>query len=80
MRIEPLTAALGAELSDIDLGGLDAEMAAELRKAILEYKVVGIRGQFLDDAGHVRLAESLGEPWIHPMDRLAGVDSAEPSE
>ena len=24
--------------------------------------------------------ESLGEPWIHPMDRLAGVDKAEPSE
>ena len=49
-------------------------------KRLLEYKVVGIRDQWLDDAGHVRLAESLGEPWIHPMDRLAGVDRAEPSE
>ena len=47
VRIEPLTAAIGAELSDIDLGGLDAETASELRKALLEYKVVGIRDQFL---------------------------------
>ena len=68
MRIEPLTAALGAELSDINLAELDAEAAGQLRAAILEYKVVGIRDQFLDDAGHVRLAESLGEPWIHPRE------------
>ena len=80
MRIEPLTAALGAELSDVDLAELDAETASELRRALLDYKVVGVRDQFLDDADHVRLAESLGEPWIHPMDRLAGVDKAEPSE
>lgn len=80
MIIEPLTAALGAELTDINLGELDDEAAAELRSAILEYQVVGIRDQFLDDAGHIRLAESLGEPWIHPMDRLAGVVRAEPSE
>lgn len=80
MRVEPLTAAIGAELLDINLGDLDAEVAGQLRAAILEYKVVGIRDQFLDDAGHIALAESLGEPWIHPMDRLAGVDSAEPSE
>ncbi len=80
MRIEPLTAELGAELSDVDLAELDAETASELRRALLDYKVVGVRDQFLDDAGHIRLAESLGEPWIHPMDRLAGVDKAEPSE
>ncbi|MDE0615056.1 MAG: TauD/TfdA family dioxygenase [bacterium] len=80
MRIEPLTAAIGAEISGINLGELDTETGEELRAALLEYKVVGIRNQFLDDAGHVRLAESLGEPWIHPMDRLAGVESAEPSE
>ena len=80
MRIEPLTAALGAELSEVDLRELDTDTASDLRNALLEHKVVGIRGQFLDDAAHVRLAEALGEPWIHPMDRLAGVDEAEPSE
>ena len=80
MRIEPLTAALGAELSGIDLKELDADAALELRTALLEHKVVGIRDQFLDDAGHIRLGEALGEPWIHPMDRLAGADRAEPSE
>ena len=80
MRIEPLTAALGAELSGIDLKELDADAALELRTALLEHKVVGIGDQFLDDAGHIRLGEALGEPWIHPMDRLAGADRAEPSE
>ena len=80
MRVVPLTAAIGAELTDIDLNELNSEMAAEIREALLEYKVVGFRDQFLDDAAHIRLAESLGDPWIHPVDRLAGVDRAEPSE
>lgn len=80
MRIEPLTAALGAELLDIDLKDLEADAAAELRTALLEYKVVGIRDQHLDDEDHIRLGEALGDPWIHPMDRLAGSDRAEPSE
>ena len=31
MRIEPLTAALGAELLDIDLRGLNADMGSELQ-------------------------------------------------
>lgn len=76
MRIEPLTAAIGAELTDINLRKLDAEMAAEIWGALLEYKVVGIRDQFLDDAGHVELAEALGEPWIDPetwRENLQGV-------
>jgi taurine dioxygenase len=80
MQVEPLTAALGAELLDIDLKELTADSISGLRSALLEYKVVGIRYQFLDDEEHIELAEALGEPWIHPMDRLAGVVRAEPSE
>lgn len=80
MRIEPLTAALGAELVDIDLKQLDSSRATALRGALLAHKVVGIRDQHLDDDDHIKLAEALGEPWIHPMDRLAGLDRAEPSE
>ena len=80
MRIEPLTAALGAELLEIDLKQLDTSATTALRGALLAHKVVGIRDQYLDDDDHIRLAEALGEPWIHPMDRLAGIDRAEPSE
>ena len=60
MRAEPLSAALGAELHDVDLANLDEESAAALRAALLEYKVVGIRDQHLDDDQHVALASWLG--------------------
>ena len=80
MRIEPLTAALGAELLEIDLKQLDTSATTALRGALLTHKVVGIRNQYLDDDDHINLAEALGEPWIHPMDRLAGIDQAQPSE
>ena len=80
MHAEPLSAALGAELLDVDLGSLDDDGAAALRSMLLTYKVVGVRNQHLDDDAHVALAKALGEPWVHPMDRLAGVTDAAPSE
>lgn len=36
MRIEPLTAALGAELLDVNLEELDSETASELRRLLVE--------------------------------------------
>lgn len=80
LTIEPIGAALGAEVSGIDLANLSADQATELRDALLEHQVVGLRDQHLDDAGHVALAEALGVPWVHPMDRLMGESEARPSE
>lgn len=80
MHAEPLSAALGAEVTDVDLRSLDAETTAELRSLLLEHKVIGVRNQHLDDDTHIAVAAALGEPWIHPMDRLAGVAEAAPSE
>lgn len=36
MRVEPLTAALGAELLGVDLRELDADTTAELRRLLVE--------------------------------------------
>jgi taurine dioxygenase len=80
MNIEPMSAALGAEVMGFDLRELDESRADQLRELILEYQVVGFRDQHLSDDEHVAVAEALGDPWIHPMDRLVGVTSATPSE
>ena len=80
LTVEPFGAALGAEVLGVDLRSLDDANTAALRQALLDHQVVAVRDQFLDDDAHVALAHALGEPWIHPMDRLMGVTEAAPSE
>lgn len=80
VTIEPFGAALGAELVGADLRDLDEAGVAVLRGALLEHQVVAARGQFLDEREQQALASALGEPWIHPMDRLMGATEAIPSE
>jgi taurine dioxygenase len=64
----PLSATIGAELSGIDLASaLDDAAIAELRRALLEFKVIFFRDQHLDSAGHVALARRFGELEIHPF-------------
>ena len=78
--VEPFGAALGAEITGIDLAALTPETTRLLRQALLDHQVVGIRDQHLTDDQHVGVAAALGSPWVHPMDRLMGVTEAEPSE
>ncbi len=80
MRIERLTAALGAEILDMSLRDLDASGAAQLRRILLDHKMVGVRGQHLSADEQIGLARALGQPWVHPMDRLMGITEAAPSE
>ncbi len=48
MNIQPLTGALGAEISDVDLSQhLSDNTAEQLRKAWLKYKVLVYRDQTL---------------------------------
>lgn len=63
-----LSATIGAELSGIDLTApLDDEAVAEIRRALLEYKVIFFRNQPLESAQHVALARRFGELEIHPF-------------
>lgn len=69
----PCSATIGAEIPDIDLSGpLDDAVLAELRRALLEYKVLFFRDQRLTAAQHAAFARHWGEPQIHPFLPKAG--------
>ncbi|WP_084512989.1 TauD/TfdA dioxygenase family protein [Nocardia mikamii] len=59
---------LGAEISGVDLTReLPAEVIAELRRALHEYKVLFFRGQPLTPARHVAFAARFGTLEVHPF-------------
>lgn len=61
-------ATIGAVISGIDLaGGLTDQVVAELRRALLDYKVIFFRDQPLTAAQHVGFARRFGELEVHPF-------------
>jgi alpha-ketoglutarate-dependent taurine dioxygenase len=85
VEVSPLTGTIGAELGGVNVSqDLDAETVADIRRALLEHKVVFFRDQTLDYEGQVAFAQrfgtlTLGHPTIQsPPDRpfLEEVDSA----
>ena len=69
MRIEPLTCAIGAEVSGVNLADAahDADLFAEIRAALLKHKVVFLRGQDIARADHVAFARRFGDLEDHPV-------------
>lgn len=68
--VAPLTPTIGAEVSGVALGGeLDDELLAELRRALLEWKVLFFRDQDLTRAQHRAFAAQWGELEQHPFFR-----------
>ena len=72
MRIEPLAAALGAEIFEADLCRLDDEGWRRLYQAFLDHSVLVIRDQDLSPADQVRVARHFGTPQEDPL--KTGVD------
>jgi taurine dioxygenase len=69
----PCSATIGAEIPGIDLSRpLDEAVLTELRRALLEYKVLFFRDQHLTGAQHAAFARHWGEPQIHPFLPKAG--------
>ena len=67
LDVQPITGALGAEVSGVDLGAdLDDTTIAEIRRALLEHCVIFFRDQDFDAAQHKRLARRFGEIFVHP--------------
>ncbi len=63
----PLSPTIGAELLGIDLGAaLSDEAINEVRRALLEYKVVFFRDQDISRAQHIAFARRFGALEIHP--------------
>jgi taurine dioxygenase len=77
IKVEPLSCALGAELSNVDLGvaSRDAGLVAEIRALLLKHRVLFFRDQDLSRAEHVAFARWFGELEDHPV---AGSDPEHP--
>ena len=71
IRVEPITGAIGAEVSNVDLRDFDEEIIAEIQHAWLQHKVLFFRNQELTQAEHVAYGLALGELEIHPFTRNA---------
>lgn len=67
LTVVPLTPTIGAELHGIDLSGpIDDKDIAEVRAALLAYKVVFFRDQNISRAQHIAFARRFGDLEIHP--------------
>ena len=77
IKVEPLTCAIGAQLSNVDLGAASREPAlfARIKAALLQHKVLFFRNQTITRAEHVAFARNFGELEDHPV---AGSDPENP--
>jgi taurine dioxygenase len=77
IKVEQLTCAIGAELSNVDLGAAsrDAGLVAEIRALLLQHRVLFFRDQNITRAEHVAFARHFGELEDHPV---AGSDPDHP--
>lgn len=77
IKVEPLTCALGAELSNVDLGvaSRDPALVAEIRALLLKHRVLFFRDQDITRAEHVAFARHFGDLEDHPV---AGSDPDHP--
>jgi taurine dioxygenase len=69
MQVSPLTATIGAEISNVDLGEVarSDELYARLNGLLLEHKVLFFRDQPISRADHVALARRFGPLEDHPV-------------
>jgi taurine dioxygenase len=69
MRIEKLTTHIGAELSGVDLAeaARNDDLFAAVEAALLEHKVLFLRGQAIGRADHVAFAQRFGALESHPV-------------
>jgi len=77
LRVEPLTCAIGAEVSNVSLAdaAVDDTLLAEIRRLWLKHKVLFFRDQEVTRAEHVAFASRFGELEDHPV---AGSDPDHP--
>jgi taurine dioxygenase len=66
LEVRPISGALGAEVSGVDLGRLDDTTLAGVRRALLDHGVIFFRDQRLDAEQHKALARRFGDIFVHP--------------
>ncbi|WP_283095415.1 TauD/TfdA dioxygenase family protein [Nocardioides alcanivorans] len=68
LRVSPMTPTIGAEVSGVRLSGeIGPEVLEELRRALLEWKLLVFRDQDIDRSEHRAFAELWGELEQHPF-------------
>lgn len=69
LAVIPLSAHIGAEIRGVDLtGSLSAAEIAGIREALLKWRVIFFREQFLNHQQHVAFSAQFGEPTVgHPV-------------
>jgi len=67
IKVKPIAGALGAEISGVDLGALEAETFAEIHAAWLEHLVVFFRNQSIAPPQQIAFAKRFGEIHHHPF-------------
>lgn len=73
MKTRQIAGALGAEISGVDLRQeVGPALAKEIRKALLDYQVIFLRGQRLSPAQFLAFARAMGEPVEYPL--VKGLD------
>jgi taurine dioxygenase len=77
MRVEKLTANIGAEVHGVDLAeaARNVDLFGEIKEALLQHKVLFLRDQAISKADHVAFARRFGELEDHPV---AGSDPDHP--
>lgn len=67
LKVSPLTPRMGAEILGIDLGGdIADDLVAEIRQALLIYKVIFFRDQDITQEQHIAFGRRFGDLEIHP--------------
>lgn len=69
LEIRPLSAHIGAEIHGVDLTRkLDSNQVAQIREALLKWRVVFFREQFLTHEQHIAFSAQFGELTLgHPV-------------
>src|SRR5215510_13626367 len=68
LDLRPLSPTIGAEIDGVDLrNALDDETIAEVRQALLEYKVIFLRDQHITTEQHLDFARRFGALETHPF-------------
>jgi taurine dioxygenase len=68
LQINPLSPTIGAEVSGIDLSAeISAAELAEIRRALLDWKVLFFRDQDITTEQHLAFARLFGELEVHPF-------------
>ena len=67
-KVAPLTPCIGAEIEGVDLSApLADETIADIRAALLTYKVIFFRDQDITEEQHIAFARRFGELEVHPI-------------